>query len=189
LVTRRLALALALLAGVTASCRRADEQEARAAVMTYLDKLTQAYGASDETIVDPLVSEHQGRKLTGLIGVKRDMGMVLDARLLELQLEGTCKEGEELIVDTRERWHYRDLALATHKQIGEDSLDAYAVRYRLVREQGTLKIETIEFREPPIVGRKPPRPAIDARLAHGVPIEARAGSTRPPPPTSPPARR
>ncbi|HTN51155.1 MAG TPA: hypothetical protein VML50_02030 [Anaeromyxobacter sp.] len=159
-----------LLAGLLlASCRRSGEDEARAAVANYLVKLVQAYRSSDETIVDPFVTEAQGRTLTGLIGVKQDMGVLLDSQLLDIRFESVRVDGEGFLVDTRERWHYRDLALRTGTQVGDDSLDSYAIRYRLVREEGKLKIAQIEFREPPAVGRKLPPVQLRSRAAHGLP--------------------
>jgi hypothetical protein len=174
-----LALGLAL-----AGCRGARDEEARAAVTGYVGKLPQAYRASDEEVVDALVTEPLGRKLTGLIGAKRDAGVVLDSRLLELSFERVEQDGEALLVDTRERWIYRDVRIGSGAQAGEESTDGYAVRYRLVREGGKLKVDGITFRVPPVVGRERSQPSIDTRTAHGLPPEAeeRAGPRAPSPP-------
>lgn len=160
-------LALALLAAL-GGCGRGTETEAKAAVHEYLAKMILAYRAGDEQVVDPLVTERLGRKLTGLIGVKSDVDLVLDAKLLELEFVAVRREGEVVVVDTRERWHYRDLHARTGAQMGEDSTDEYAMRYRLVREGGRWKVDETAFRETPKVGRQTAPLAIDAKKAHGL---------------------
>src|SRR5690242_12038386 len=99
-------LGMLLLVVAAAACSRLEEKEARGAVVQYLDKLQLAYRASDEMIVDPLVMEPHGRKLTGVIGVKTDLGVVLDSKLLEIEFEGISGDRDATIVETRERWHY-----------------------------------------------------------------------------------
>jgi hypothetical protein len=167
-MNRATLLLLPLLALLPLACRRASDEDAKALVTSYTERLAEAYRRSDEAIVDPLVTEEQGRKLLGLIGVKQDMGIVLDSRLLELKWEGVSREGDSVLVDTRERWAYRDVSRKTGAQVGSDSLDLYAIRYRVVREDGKLKVASVQFREEPVVGRKVAPNQLDARTAHGV---------------------
>jgi hypothetical protein len=152
-------------AGSTGDARAEGEK----AVRTYLDKMVEAYRTSDQEIVDPYVGEAHALKLLGLIGVKRDAGITLDATVTELVFEGAERKGEDLFVTTRERWHYRDRQIGTGKQVGEESVDAYHLRYRFRREGGRLKLQETEFLEPPQVGRAAPRLELDARQAHGLP--------------------
>jgi len=172
-MTRRVK-AVAVLLALAAACSRVDEAEAKGAVKAYLDKLTEAYAAGDEAIVDPHVSEAHGRKLLGTIGVKSDMGLVLESKLLAQAWEKVAKDGDAILVDTREQWAYRDVRVATGQQEGEASTDAYAIRYRLVRKGGTLVVDDVEFREAPVVGRKAAPTAIDVRTAHGLGAEEAA---------------
>jgi hypothetical protein len=160
--------AAALALGACRSSGPSDE-ESRAVVKAYLDKLVQAYRASDEELVDRVVTENEARKLIGLIGVKRDIGVVLDAELLELTFVGVERRDGAAFVETRERWHYRDRAIGTGAQVGDDSTDEYQVRYRLVRQGGALKVDLLEFVGEPKVGRKPMPMRLDQRTAHGLP--------------------
>jgi len=186
-MTRCVKLAAVLLA-LAAGCSRVDEAEAKAAVKAYLDKLVEAYAAGDEAIVDPLVSEAHGRKLLGTIGVKSDMGLVLESKLLAQAWEKVTRDGDAVLVDTREQWAYRDVRVATGQQEGEASTDAYAIRYRLVRKGGKLIVDDVAFREAPVVGRKAAPMAIDVRTAHGLGAEEAPvleGTEGRPPPARP----
>ena len=79
---------VAILIAIGLACRGGPSPEdARRLVMTYLGKVTEAYRSSDEQIVDALVSEPQALKLVGLIGVKRDADVYLDAQLLDINFE------------------------------------------------------------------------------------------------------
>jgi hypothetical protein len=114
------------------------------------------------------VTDAQGLKLTGLIGVKRDAGLVLHSRLDELQVESARREGPQLVVETRERWSYADRRIGSGEVVGEPSTDTYALRYVFVRQEGRWKLDRLEFREEPRVGRKVAPLQLDARTAHGV---------------------
>jgi hypothetical protein len=182
---RGLVVVLVASAWLATGCQRgaAARDEARVegeqAVRTYLDKMVEAYRVSDQEIVDPYVGEEHALRLLGLIGVKRDAGITLDAQLTELVFEGAERQGEELLVTTRERWHYRDRKIGTGKQVGEESTDAYHLRYRFRREGGKLKLMETEFLTPPQVGRAAPKLELDARQAHGLPtLEEEAAQAR-----------
>jgi hypothetical protein len=169
-------MVLVASAWLASGCQRdsrggADEarQEGERAVRTYLDKVIEAYRASDHGIVDPYVGEEHGLRLLGLIGVKRDAGITLDAQVTELVVETAERQGQDLLVTTRERWHYRDRAIGTGLQVGEESTDAYHLRYRFRREDGRLKLMETGFLDPPQVGRAAPRLELEARQAHGLP--------------------
>lgn len=182
-----LAAALAL----AVACQgQAAKAEAEQAVRTYVARLVDAYRTSDASLLDPLVGDQQGLRLTGLIGVKRDAGVVLDAQLLELQFTRVERRGERWVVETRERWYYRDRKIGTGEQVGQDSTDAYAMRYQFVRKQGKLVLEELEFVGDPQVGRKEAPMPVDPRILHGLGGEAvPPGGEAPaggPPPGHPP---
>jgi hypothetical protein len=178
---RELMALLVASAWLAPGCQRgstgqADEvrQEGEKAVRTYLEKMVEAYRVSDEQIVDPYVGDQHALKLLGLIGVKRDAGITLDAQVTELIVEGAERKGDDLVVTTRERWHYRDRKIGTGAQVGEESTDAYHLRYRFRRAGGRLKLVETEFVDPPQVGRAAPRMELDTRQAHGLPPKEEA---------------
>lgn len=150
-------------------CRDGGKEEAEQAVRTYLARVIDAYRTSDASLVDPLVGDQQGQKLLGLIGVKRDAGVVLDARLLEIEFTRMAREGDGWVVETRERWYYKDRKIGSGEQMGEDSTDAYAMRYRFARKGGKLILEDLAFAVPPQVGRKLAPLPDDVRVLHGLP--------------------
>jgi hypothetical protein len=162
-------LALAVAALAAASCHGFSDADAEKVVRTYTQRLIEAYRASDEQIVDPLVGDKHGLKLVGLIGVKRDADLNMDAQLLSIEFLGVRREGPSVLVETRERWHYRDLAIGTGKQVGEESTDSYHLRYRLAQPKGRWVVDDIQFVEPPQVGRKAAPMPVDPRLLHGLP--------------------
>lgn len=172
-----------------AACHRGSREEAEAAVRTYTARLIEAYRASDSTIVDPLVGDAHGRKLLGLIGVKHDAGVAMDAKLLELQFTRVEQDGGDWIVETRERWYYLDRRLKTGEQVGDASTDSYALRYRFVRNDKRLVLEDLIFTEEPVVGRKTAPLPMNSRVLHGLPPEDEGSPLAGHPPTvSPPAR-
>jgi len=125
-----------------------------------------------------VVSDAQGLKLVGLIGVKRDAGVVLDARLLEIQFTRAAREEDRWVVETRERWYYKDRKIGSGEQVGDDSTDSYAVRYRFTRKGDKLILEELEFVGEPVVGRKAAPMPVDPRVLHGLPgDEGSAGAS------------
>ena len=106
-------LAALLGTALAGGCGGMGDSDAERLVRTYLDRVAEAYRTSDEQVVEPLVGDEQGKKLLGLIGVKRDAGITLDAKLLEIRFEKIARVRaglalKEVWVDTRERWYYRD---------------------------------------------------------------------------------
>lgn len=179
----RSTVVLLCLLAATAGCRRrADPAEGEQAVRAYLARLVEAYRASDVAIVDPVVGEEQGRKLLGLIGVKRDAGVTLDAQLLDIQFDRVEARGGKLLVVTREAWHYADRRIGTGEQVGEDSTDRYRLRYTLARRDRGWIVERIEFLDPPEVGRTAAPLPVGVRALHGLPPRKggapKAGSKR-----------
>jgi hypothetical protein len=165
----RRALRVGVAAAALVACHRDRSREVEGAVRQYLQKVVEAYRAADETLVDPYVNEQQGLKLTGLIGVKKDQGIALDAQLLDLQFTRIEQRGDRWVAETRERWYYRDRRIGTGEQVGEDSTDRYAMRYTFSRSGGKWILEDLEFAEPPVVGRKVAPLPVDPRTMHGLP--------------------
>jgi hypothetical protein len=157
-----------LAASALACGAKGGRDDVREAVKQYLARLAEAYRKGDASPVDPLVGDAQGRRLLGLIGVKRDMGVALDARLLDLEFTNVQRKGDFWVAETRERWYYADRRLDTGAQVGRDSIDSYAVRYRFTRKQGRLILEDLEFIAEPVVGREVQPVEMDPRVLHGI---------------------
>jgi hypothetical protein len=159
-----------LLLTVVASCRASQEdEEAKQAVRAYLTRVIDAYRVSDAELTDPVASDREVRKLTGLIGVKRDSGVNLHAELLDLQFERVEKVKDGFSVSTREKWTYRDLAIGTGKQVGEGSTDSYRMVYKLERDKDRWVVGETAFSEEPVIGRKFAPVTTDVRTLHGLP--------------------
>jgi hypothetical protein len=197
---RALLLASVCIVAAAACKRGPSREDAEQAVRTYLGRLVEAYRTADVSLVDPLVSEQQGLKLVGLIGVKQDAGVVLDAQLLDLVFTGAQRAGDGWVIETRERWFYRDRKIGSGEQVGQESSDAYALRYRFAPKDGKLILEDLEFLGEPVVGRKSAPLPTDARVFHGMappeeqqaePAGAQPPSSGPPPapPAAPPKSR
>jgi hypothetical protein len=166
--TSRISL-VAACALAAAACHRVSDADAEKVVRAYLARIVEAYRASDAEIAAPVASQREATKLTGLIGVKRDADLTLDAELLEIAFDRFARDGQEVVVETRERWRYRDRQIGTGKRVGEESYDAYRMRYHLAREKGRWVVDRLDFAEPPQVGRKSAPMAVDPRILHGLP--------------------
>lgn len=160
---------LLLCALTLCSCRQQpSESEARKLIEHYNSAVSEAYRRGDVKLIDPVVGPNEGRKLTGLIGVRLDMGLTLDSELLELDIAGIARNGNELEVRTREKWSYRDLRIGTGEQVGEASVDHYEMRYLFIRQLGTWVVDRIDFITPPQVGRQTTPWSAPPRLMHGT---------------------
>ncbi len=153
-----------------ASCQRVSVEEARQTVERYNQVVCEAYRRGDVRLIDSVVGpdSEDGKKLTGLIGVRLDMGITLDAELLSLEVTGVEQEGEKLRVHTKERWRYRDLKIGSGRQVGEESLDYYEMLYIFKKTNKMWLVEETRFTSPPRVGRKTIPWQAERRLLHGV---------------------
>lgn len=165
---RRSVLVPCLLLLAIAACDRLSEAGAERLVRAYNEKLIEAYRTGDELVVDPLVGPEEGKKLLGLIGVRRDMGINLDSRLVEFLVTGIERSGEKVRVRTAEKWHYADRRIGTGEQVGEASDDVYDLAYTLARIDGRWVVEKVEMVSEPVVGRKTAPWSSDQRVMHGL---------------------
>ena len=166
---RRMWLAVAFL-DLAPGCSRVSSSEARMLVARYNQVVSEAYRKNDVRLIDEVVGPDapDGRRLLGLIGVRMDMGLILDARLESLEVTGVEQGKDDLEVRTREQWRYRDVDAATGRQVGEASVDHYEMRYRFSYHKGTWLVEETTFTGTPQVGRKEVPWSIDAKDAHGM---------------------
>ncbi len=135
-----------------------DTEQARQLVEGYNKAVSEAYRRADVKLTDGIVGPNEGRKLTGLIGVRRDMGVTLDSKLLELEMVsvGQDEENKWLEVQTKEKWYYLDRRIGTGEQVGGDSTDEYEMVYQFIWDSERWLVDKIKFAKPPRVGRKHP---------------------------------
>jgi hypothetical protein len=136
------------------SCKQSSLDQARTLVERYNQVVSEAYRRGDVKLIDPVVGPNEGKKLTGLIGVRLDFGITLDSHLLSLEVSGVERSKAEMRVRTKERWRYRDLRIGTGEQVGEESLDSYAMLYVFTNINKAWLVDEIRFTTPPRVGRK-----------------------------------
>lgn len=159
-------LALACGLGLTA-CSRVSQPQARQLVERYNTVVSEAYRRGDVKLVDSVVGPNEGRKLTGLIGVRLDLGLTLDSKMLLLEVLDVESSKDGLTVKTRERWSYCDRRIGTGEQVGEKSEDAYEMRYFFKRAEKEWLVDRIEFASPPKFSRPPQTWAVDHRSVPG----------------------
>jgi hypothetical protein len=153
---------------LSASCNKVGDEEARAIVRSYIAKLAEAYRVSDAELLDPVATDAEVRRVTALVGIKRDSGLNLDSELLEVTFGKIERKKEEILVETQERWRYRDRQIGTGKVVGLPSEDFYSIRYSLLREKDKWRVDQISFITPPEIGRIAPPMTTDVRAAHGL---------------------
>ncbi len=178
---RRCILSSLVLLLTLASCKRMTRDKARKLVERYNKVVCEAYRRADVTLIDPVVGPKEGKKLTGLIGVRLDMGITLDAEMLSLEVAGIeeadGEAGRELRVRTKERWHYRDRKIGTGEQVGEESYDSYEMLYLFRMIDGKWMVDKIRFTSTPQVGRKTTPWASERKVLHGIGRSATEGKT------------
>jgi hypothetical protein len=160
-------LLLGVCVAFTGGCNRVSPTQARQLVERYNQVVSEAYRRGDVRLIDPVVGPNEGKKLTGLIGVRLDMGITLDSKILSLDIAGVEQSRNELRVRTRERWSYRDLKIGTGEQVGEASRDAYEMLYVFTNLNRTWLVDEIKFASPPRVGRTNMPWVADHATLHG----------------------
>ena len=151
-----------------ASCHQVSTEEAQGLVERYNRVVSEAYRRGDVRLTDSVVGPNEGKKLTGLIGVRLDMGITLDARLLALEITGVEQSKDELHVRTKERWRYRDLKIGSGEQVGEESEDSYEMLYVFTKIDRAWAVDEIRFTAPAEIGRKTMLWEADRRVLHGI---------------------
>lgn len=145
---------LFLLVLVLTGCNRISTSKAREIVTRYNTIVAEAYRRADVRLIDPVVGPNEGKKLTGFIGVRTDMGLTLDSELLSLDIISVKEAPGEVRVTTTEQWRYRDRRIGTGEQVGEESTDSYEMLYVLKYINKSWRVDEIQFAKPPFIGRK-----------------------------------
>jgi cytochrome c biogenesis protein ResB len=173
-------LLLLLCLGCVTGCGRSAMDQARQLVEHYDQVVSEAYRRGDVKLIDPVVGPNEGKKLTGLIGVRLDLGLTLDSQLLSLEVNRVEKSKDELRVTTKERWRYRDRKIGTGEQVGEESLDSYEMLYVFKKTGQAWLVDEIRFVSPPQVGRKQMSWLADHESAPGITGNAKAQEIKQP---------
>lgn len=171
-----LVLATGILAVALTACQQVSVKQARELVERYNRVVSEAYRRGDVKLIDPVVGPNEGKKLTGLIGVRLDMGLTLEAEMLALEVTEVAQSKDELRVRTKERWRYRDLKIGSGEQVGEDSLDSYEMLYVFKQINRAWMVDEIRFTVPPQVGRRTTTWGADRKILHGIAAPATGGN-------------
>ena len=166
--------------GLATGCGKSATEQARQLVEHYNQVVAEAYRRGDVRLIDPVVGPNEGKKLTGLIGVRLDLGLTLDSQLLSLEVNQVETSKDALRVSTRERWRYRDRKIGTGAQVGEESLDSYEVLYVFKKTGQAWLVDEIRFLSPPQVGRKQMSWLADHGSAPGITSNAKAPEIKQP---------
>jgi hypothetical protein len=153
------------------ACGRVSKSGARQLVEKYNEVVSEAYRRGDVRLIDPVVGPDEGKKITGLIGVRSDMGLTMDSHLLSLDVTGCEQSGTSLRVHTREKWKYRNLQIGTGRQAGNESEDNYEMTYYFIRESDRWLVNKIEFATPPLIGSTNGPWTANAAAMHGMPAK------------------
>ncbi len=157
----------AALALVLCACGGISDAEAVRRVEEYNRVVAEAYRAGDVRGLEAVAGPAEAKKVAALVGVKLDMGITLDAQILDFQATGVERRGDAVLVSTAERWYYADRRIGTGERVGQDSTDRYRMRYTLRRDQGRWVVSEIEHAAPPVVGRREEAPRVPAAVFHG----------------------
>lgn len=135
------ALALAL---ASAGCGRDARGEADRYLRAYNAALVEAYRSSDASKLEGLAGTDEVRKVRILIDLKSSNGIVLESRLERFEVTAATFEGDDRIAaETREEWRYHDRPRSPGLPPGPEFRSEMTLRYRLVREAGTWKVEGV----------------------------------------------
>ncbi len=158
---------------IMTSCQKKGipQDEARALVEKYNEVVSEAYRRCDIRLIDSVVGMNTvaGDRLTGLIGVRLDMGISLDSKLISIEVISAEQEGDLLKINTKEKWAYRDLKIGTGEQVGEKSEDYYELLYIFKKINNKWMVEETKFTSDPKVGRKAIPWGGDAQTMHNFP--------------------
>lgn len=127
----------------------------------YNNVVSEAYRRDDVSLVDGVVGIEEGKRLTGLIGVRHDLGLTMDSQLLSLDITDVERGRDEIRVKTREQWKYCDRRIGTGEIVGEAGIDSYEMLYIFKKEKQNWLMEEIRFLSKPQVGRKPTTWAVE----------------------------
>ncbi len=172
---------LLLGAGLAQGCgsggRLTDERAAQL-VRTYNQRLIDAYRSSDPEMLEGIAGPAECKKVLGLIGVKSDQGVSLDATLVSFAVRAVARpSAATMLVTTDETWRYADRQIGSGNVIGQPSEDHYRMSYHLERlPTGAWVIGAVSFASPPVVGRASALSQVPI-AAHGLPATEPVPST------------
>lgn len=138
---------------VLSGCTGLSDARAEELVREYDRRLAEAYRTADPELLTPVAGQRERAKVSALIGAKADMGLALEAELVELKLVGVERGPEGPVVSADEEWHYRDRRIGSGEQVGQPSQDFYRMKYFLQREGERWVVGRVEWGAPPRVGR------------------------------------
>lgn len=169
---KRIALYLLLCGTLLTACKQSALEDARTLVDRYNQVVSEAYRLGDVTQIGSVVGPREGKKLSALIGVRRDFGLALDSHLLSLEVTGVERSKDAMRVRTNERWRYRDIRTGTGEQVGAESLDTCEILYTFTNINRAWLVDEIHVTKSPRVGPSQTPGTTDSKAASALPSPA-----------------
>jgi hypothetical protein len=169
---RRIALNLLLCGTLLTACKQSASEDARTLVDRYNRAVSEAYRSGDVTQIGSVVGPREGKKLSALIGVRRDFGLALDSHLVSLEVTGVERSKNTMRVRTNERWRYRDIRMGTGELASEESLDTCKILYIFTNINRAWLVEEIYVTKSPRVGPSQTPGTADSKAAPSIPSPA-----------------
>lgn len=148
----------ALLAAVAVLACARPERDAAEAVRRYDDALVRAYRRADASELTGVATADEARRVSVLIDLKSAAKLVLESELRSFRVDRVevSANGSAAGVATTERWRYHDRHLAPGEAPGPTFEREMAMRYELVREGKSWKVDAVKT-----ISSQPVPPAAD----------------------------
>ncbi|BDG07365.1 hypothetical protein [Anaeromyxobacter paludicola] len=172
---------LGLLACLACSPARREGEEA---VRHYNEVVVAAYGQNDPSHLREVAVAKEARKIAALVDLKKESQVVLESKLLRLEVKDVKRPGNDrMTVATEERWRYHDRPIAPGALPGPEFLADMKVEYELLQEEGRWKVRSVtvpwnQYYDPDT--EKPiPRPDFEPKRGSGLAHQAPARTAPP----------
>ena len=165
---RQVPLLLLFCGALLTSCKQSPTDQARTLVEHYNRVVSEAYRRGDERLIGAVVGPKERKRLSALIGARREFGLTLDSHLLSLELSVVERSNASMRVRTKERWRYRDLRDGTREQVGRESIDAFEILYLFTNLNRGWLVDEVRVTKLPRVGQGQTSGTTDRIAAPGV---------------------
>jgi hypothetical protein len=126
--------ALLASAGCQQAADQVDDHGARTAVDRYVEALVTAYRTGQPEALEPVATEAERSRAKAVIDGLAKEGRRLEARPLEVEVEGSRRLMEDLFeVTTRERWRYEHRAISAPDRPATARQVTYRMSYQVRR--------------------------------------------------------
>ena len=149
----------AVIAGAcTIGCGADLHDQGERAVRAYCDALVVAYRTSDASVVRPVTTDKEWRKLHTLIGLKIADGLVLESELESLVVTAAeLPSPGVMVVVATERWRYFDRPIRLGAPPSTEYVVEMELEYSFVDEKGVWKMDQAATRRHEYLESEGPR--------------------------------